>query len=286
MLTSPPGVPSVAIGIATYFILPASAETAHFLSETERALLLQIRASEVGATESAQKFHWADVKDGLKDWQIWIFSFSGFTNDIMFYGFSTFLPSIINGMGKWTAPEAQALTVPVYAVGTGIYVVVARYSDKQQFRGVLSASFGCISIIGYVMLIANHNVALSYVGCFVVSIGLYVSVGLPLAWLPGNKPRYAKRAFGTGMQLMVGNMAGICMPFLYASKDAPKYYTAYGVSIAALCVSVAIFSFMSWYYRNVNRNRRQGKEDWKLEGKTEKEVEEMGDDSPRYVYST
>lgn len=245
-----------------------------------------MRANEIGQTESAKKFHWSDVKEGVKDWQIWVFSFSGFTNDIMFYGFSTFLPTIIKGIGKWTAPQAQALTVPVYALGTGTYLLVAHVSDKKQKRGIYSACFGVIAIIGYCLLIANVNAAVSYTGCFVVSVGLYVSVGLPLAWLPGNKPRYAKRALATGMQLMIGNSAGIAMPFLYSAKASPKYYAGYGVSIAAVSVSVCIFTFMSIYYRRVNKRRAEGKEDWKLEGKTEQEILEMGDWSPRYVYST
>ena len=35
-----------------------------------------------------------------------------------------------------------------------------------------------------------------------------------------------------------------------------------------------------------NRRRKAGLEDYKLEGKTEKEVDDLGDDSPRYIYVT
>jgi hypothetical protein len=204
----------------------------------------------------------------------------------MFYGFSTFLPTIIKGIGTWSAPQAQALTIPIYALGTGVYLVVAGLSDRQQRRGIYSAVFAMISVVGYCMLIANKGAALSYAGCFVISIGLYVAVGLPLAWLPGNKPRYAKRALGTGMQLMFGNFAGIVMPFLYDKADAPQYYTGYGVSIASVFASACIFSWMTLYYSRKNKQRREGKEDYKLEGKGEAEIQEMGDWSPRYVYST
>lgn len=135
------------------------------------------------------------------------------------------------------------------------------------------------------MLIANTNAAVSYTGCFVIATGLYVAVGLPLAWLPGNKPRYGKRAFATGLQLTLGNTAGIVMPFLFTSKDSPGYRKGYGVSIAAVGVSSVIFTGMTVYYRGINRGRSEGREDWKVEGKTEDEVNEMGDKSPRYVYA-
>lgn len=101
------GIPSVLVGIAAYLILPTSPATAKFLSPEERALLVEIRLREVGQTASAQEYHWSDVREGMKDWQIWIFSFAAFTNDIMLYGFSTFLPTIIKGIGKWTSPQAR-----------------------------------------------------------------------------------------------------------------------------------------------------------------------------------
>jgi hypothetical protein len=45
-------------------------------------------------------------------------------------------------------------------------------------------------------------------------IGLYVSVGIPLAWLPSNQPRYGKRTTASGLQLTIGNASGIMAPFV------------------------------------------------------------------------
>ncbi|KAL4951166.1 hypothetical protein BDW69DRAFT_186640 [Aspergillus filifer] len=129
-------------------------------------------------------------------------------------------------------------------------------------RDVYSAAFGCITVIGYIMLIVNRGPAVSYTGTFVVAAGLYAMVGLPLAWLLSNKPRYAKRALATGMQYTTGNTAGIVMPWLFKSANGPHFYTGYGVSIVATAV---------------------GKEDWKLKNKTEEEIGELGDWSPRYI---
>ncbi len=228
-----------------------------------------------------------DVKEGAQDWHLWIFSFCSFCEDIMLYGFSTFLPSIIHGLGnaQFTKFQAQALTVPVYAVGAIAYLIIARLSDHQQRRGRYACIFAFISVLGYILLISNTSTACSYTGCFFVATGLYVSVGLPLAWLPSNKPRYGKRALATGMQLMGGNMAGIASPFLFQASMEPKYFVGHGVSLAVVTVSGSIFGVMSWWYGRVNEARGRGEEDWKMEGKTDQEVEEMGDYSPRYVYT-
>lgn len=43
---------------------------------------------------------------------------------------------------------------------------------------------------------------------------------------------------------------------------------------------------MYFYFRAVNKRRRDGKEDYKIEGKTEEEIADLGDESPRFVFAT
>lgn len=66
------------------------------------------------------------------------------------------------------------------------------------------------------MLMSNSSSGVHYAGCFFVAMGLYVLVGLPLAWLPANCPRYGKRTTATGLQLAIGNCSGIMAPFVSA----------------------------------------------------------------------
>ncbi|KAI1080098.1 MFS transporter [Whalleya microplaca] len=280
------GIPSVIVGVLAYFVLPTTPESARFLNADERAKFAILRNEASGQTQDADEFHWADVKDGIRDWQIWIFALSGFTNNIMLYGFSTFLPTIIRNLGQWSTVESQAMTTPVHALGIGTYLIVAYFSDRNQHRGIYICSFGLLGITGFCLLIANHGPALSYTGCFLIDVAMFVMCTLTVAWLAGNKPRHGKRAFATGAFLTIANSAGIVAPFLYPNRDAPTFYTGYGVSIGCLSVSVSIHAFMSWYYTSVNRARAHGKEDWKLEGRTEAEIAEMGDWSPKFVYST
>ena len=161
---------------------------------------------------------------------------------------------------------------------------MAHLSDRGQNRGVYVCGFGVAAAAGYGMLVANRGAAVSYTGCCLAALGQYVQGTLSIAWLAGNVPRYGKRAVASGLQISVGNSAGILVPFLYPNKDAPTYYTGYAVAITAALVSVSVSAFLSRYYRSVNRARALGKEDWKLEGKTEAEIAGMGDASPRYVY--
>lgn len=136
----------------------------------------------------------------------------------MLYGYSTFLPTIIRALGDWTAAQVQCLTIPCYALGAITYLVVAWTSDRLQMRGVFTVAFGLVSIVGYIILLCPVPNGVKYFGCFVVALGLYVVVGLPLGWLPASKynrvlrysqhanpgtdnPRYGKRTTATGLQV-------------------------------------------------------------------------------------
>jgi hypothetical protein len=46
-----------------------------------------------------------------------------------------------------------------------------------------------------------------------------------------------------------------------------------------------LYGCMSLYFRRENLRRSAGLEGKKVEGKTEEEIAEMGDESPRYIFT-
>ncbi|KAL8915662.1 MAG: hypothetical protein Q9172_006793 [Xanthocarpia lactea] len=279
------GLPSVILGVATWFLLADSPETAFYLTSEEKHLMQVRRDRQVGQTASAQRFHKADVYAALKDWKVYAFCAGQFGTDTMLYGFSTFLPTIIQGLGSWSIAQTQALTIPCYCLGALSYVVVARISDSQQRRGVYTVIFGVISVVGYGILISNASTGVHYFGCFLVAMGLYVTTGLPLAWLPNNQPRYGKRTTATGLQLTIGNASGIMAPYLYPRSEGTRFIRGHAVTLAMVGMANIIFAFMSWYLSKQNARRRRGEEDARVANMSEDEIAELGDKSPRFVYT-
>jgi MFS family permease len=279
------GIPTVLIGVATWFFLADDPETAYYLNAEERALVVECRSRHFGHTASAQKFHWADVKEGALDWRIYAFCIAQFGVDTMLYGYSTFLPTIIKGLGDWSVPEVQALTIPCYALGAIAYLIIAWFSDRTQRRGVFICVFAAISVVGYGILISDSSSGVHYFGALLVALGLYVAVGLPLAWLPTTLPRYAKRTFATGLQLTFGNVSGVMSPFLYKTEEGPRYVRGNAVTLALVGFAGIVYGIMWAYYLWKNKRRDQGLEDEKVAGKSDEEIEEMGDMSPRFRYA-
>lgn len=59
----------------------------------------------------------------------------------------------------------------------------------------------------------------------------------------------------------------------------------YSVSIALLAMGICLYSTLSLYYRHVNKRRLAGKEDYKVQGMSEAEIDALGDASPRFMYA-
>lgn len=181
------GLPTFVLGISCWWLLADDPETAGYLTAEEKALMVVRRERQIGSTKAAEEMHKDDVVKGLKDWKIWMFCFGQFGADTVLYGYSTFLPTIIKGIGTWDTAQTQALTVPCYALGAITYLLVARLSDRQQKRGLYTVIFGVVTVIGYAVLISDTTSGGHYAGCFLVAMGLYVTAGLPLSWLPSSE---------------------------------------------------------------------------------------------------
>ncbi|TWU75896.1 hypothetical protein ED733_005900 [Metarhizium rileyi] len=278
------GMPSVVLGVVTYLVLPNDAESAWFLDNGEKALMEMRRRREYGSTEGGGGIEKRDVLRAVTDWKAWAFYVAQFGVDTMLYGFSTFLPTIIQALGTWTTAQVQLLTIPCYFLGAAAYMGTALLSDRKQMRGVFCVIFGSISVIGYGVLLADVATSVHYFACFVVAGGLYVVVGLPLAWLPNNSPRYGKRATSTGLQLTFGNAAGVMSAFIYPKPDGPRYIRGHAVCLGMVGMGTAIYGFLWFWYWRENGKREKGltKEEYRHMG--EDELMELGDDSPRFRY--
>ncbi|KAL8922097.1 MAG: hypothetical protein Q9208_005407 [Pyrenodesmia sp. 3 TL-2023] len=283
------GLPPICLGIFAWFFLANNPETAWYLTPSERQMLVlrTTRNQPEASTPSAKALHRADVVAALKDWKVWAFCLLNFCADIQLFSFSIFLPTIIQALNPdWSTLYVQALTVPCFAWTALVFCGVAFISDAIQHRAIFGILGSLTSIVGHVMLAAGQGVAARFAGCFVVATGLFVVAGTALVWLPTNLPRYGKRSTAVGMQLMIGNSGGIAAPYLYPTADTPRFVMGHAVTVAMLVVSAMITVVLWWVMVRINERRRAGAEDSKMVGLTEEEVDELGDESPRFVFRT
>lgn len=179
------GLPSIVLGVVAFFFLPNDIDHAYFLTPEEKKLANERHFRHYGFTESAQKFSKKDMLAAFKDWKVWMFCLAQFGVDTLLYGklcglktyniyksnthifnlgYSTFLPTIIRGLGQWSAAEIQLLTIPCYFVGAVTYMGIAFLSDRMQMRGLFTVAFGAVSVVGYGVLLSNSSAGVHYFG--------------------------------------------------------------------------------------------------------------------------
>ncbi|KAJ9258162.1 hypothetical protein DTO195F2_5387 [Paecilomyces variotii] len=282
------GLPTIFLGVIAYFILADDPMSASWLTDREKELSrirLHRDKTLLGSDEQSGRIQWDEIMKGVKDWKVWVFSIAQLGTTLMLYGYSTFLPTIISGLG-YSAIDVQLLTIPCYACGAIVYCIVAYFSDKIGQRGIFAVGGCLVASTGYAILLGTtkYGAGAQYAGCVVVAAGLYVSVGIGLTWMPNNIPSHYKRAFANGLLFMLSNLGGVISSYIYRTQDAPVYTLGHAVMLGFVTSTAIILTAMSFVLRRENQKRDRGERDYLLEGKTEEEVAKLGDKHPHYRY--
>ncbi|CEL11433.1 hypothetical protein ASPCAL14535 [Aspergillus calidoustus] len=259
------GLLTFVCGVASYFGLPNSLETAPFLTEEERKFARErIRLdspSAQGALEDEKdSFRWSEVRRGLLDPQMWFSATAYFAILSGLYSFGLFLPTIIDESGFASdANQVQLWTVIPYAVAAGLTVVVAFLSDRLKLRGVLMLFTLPIAIAGYAAIGNISDAHIKYGMTFLMATGMYASVPCILVWNSNNSAGHYKRATTSGMQLAIANCGGFVATFIYPNEDKPQYHRGHTVVMSLLVFAWFMILLNVFYCAKVNRDKRNGK---------------------------
>jgi MFS family permease len=163
------GLGTIIAGIASFWIIQDFPDTAKFLTEVERVFVIRRLQSDSQHSAAGEAFHMRYIRQSILDWKTWVtmFVFVGSCGPL--YAFSLFLPSIIKQLGYQSTP-ANLLTVPVYVVACIFTCGVALLSDRYGHRAWFNLGFMSVGIVGYVILVASRNAALSYFGVYLAAL--------------------------------------------------------------------------------------------------------------------
>lgn len=186
----------------------------------------------------------------------------------------------------YSGTKSQLLSVPPYATGAIVTVIVGYVSDKTRKRALCNAVPVTLAIIGFVMLIASPNSHVQYAGTFLGAMGIYPTIPNTLAWVNNNTEGSLKRAVVIGLVVGFGNLNGVVSSNIYMVEEKPRYYTGHGVVLGYLCSCIMVGSIcMHLGLRAENKNREQGRMDAQWEGMSEEEKKFAGDKRPNFRYT-
>lgn len=258
---------------------------ATFLSDDDRARVLRrLRAdnqASAGHEKFQMKYFWASVKD----WKTWMFAIVYMGCDASLYAFSLFLPTIIQQLG-FKSTTANLLSVPPYAVAAVVTVLVGWIADRTQQRGVCNIITSLFGIVGFSMLLGSGKAGVQYAGTFLGAIGIYPCIANTISWASNNTEGVYKRGVTLGFVIGWGNINGVVSSNIYRTKDKPRFKLGHGVVLAYLTLflfggSVVTRALLVWE----NKKRRSGQRDGRVEGKSEAEIRDLGDQRPDFMYT-
>lgn len=231
----------------TYYVLPNSLDTAHFLSREERDLAIARQFGVehgTGNKEGQEKFAWSEVWRAFRYPLTWLTACAYFGLLSAIYSVGLFLPTIIVRLG-YTAHEAQLMTVPPYAIAACTTLAVAYTSDRLKVRGIMMLCVMPIAIIGYAVIanLEGDHPKVKYGMTIMMTVGIYSSVPPNLAWLSNNSAGHYKRATAAALQLAIANCGGILAAFLYPDVDGPVFHRGHSIVLGLLVGGWFLYEF-------------------------------------------
>lgn len=289
------GLIPIALALVIWKILPDSPETAKFLTQPERDLLVSRLANDHGSgqgqTTNADKIGKTQILAGLSDWKIWAATVVFWGNTVGVYGFTATVPSVIQGLG-YTSANAQLLTIPIYVFAAILTIIFAWASDLTRRRSPYIIAGYSIAVAGFIAQLAIPKPkypGITYGFLFPVAGGLYCPFTCLVSWIGNSLAPSSKRAVGMALLISVGNMGGIMGSNIYLAREAPKYRTGFSASLAMCCLAIIMTFVLRWAYSRENRKRdqliaEQGEAAIRAQY-SEEELLLMGDKSPFYRYT-
>ncbi|KAJ1707707.1 MFS transporter [Aspergillus flavus] len=286
------GLATVVLGVMCFFLLIDSPRrSSKWLSPDEiRYLELQHFIKEGGDfKEQRKRVSWEELKTVLSNWRLYMLSYILLCQSAAAYGLKFTMPTITKAMG-FTNTNAQLMVAPPYIAAAISAICSSKLSDHFYWRMPFAAIPLTIVTIGYSIVISfhgqlNENIGPTYFAMILVCIGLYPTHPATTSWLANNLAPSGRRAIGLALSICIGNSGGVIGSYMYMDKEAPTYYTGFGLSLAFGGSGLIVALLLELSYIYANRKKANESEAEIRERYTDDELLAMGDKSPLFKYT-
>ncbi len=236
-------IPTVVIGVLTYFVLTDRPEQAKFLTAEERNWLVTRIAAERRATEAVRKY---TLWEALYNPKVLLLALNYIGIVTASLGMLIFIPQIIKSLGNYSNMTVGWLTMIPYLCGAVAMVVWGRISDRMNERR-WNLFIGCVfSTVGLVIAGLTMGTWWALVGMSIAAMGFYGSKG-PFFAMPPMFLSGAGLAAGIAWINSLGNLGGFFGPwYVGAMKDLTGSFAGglYGLALLGLVAAIVCALFL------------------------------------------
>ncbi|UFZ07467.1 MFS transporter [Bradyrhizobium ontarionense] len=233
------GIPSIVLGVVTWFYLTDRPEHAAWLSAEQKAWLAARLQAETAAKQAAGHMTLGEALSSPKVIVLSLIYF-GFVGAL--YGMQFWLPQIVKAFGLTNAQTGFVSAIP-YAFGTIAMILWARHSDATRERVVHVGAPMILIAVALAVSSVTGDPTLTMVALTVAAIGVFCVFGvfwtLPTAWLSGTAAAGAIALINS-----IGNLAGFGGPYLVGWIKDSTGSTAHGLlalSVLPLIAGLLVF---------------------------------------------
>ena len=231
------GLPAVVLGIAVFFYMTDRPEKAKWLSEEEKAWLInrlkdeQVRKSQFGI----ERFMHA-----LKSGRVWLLCLIYLSIVIGLYGVGLWMPLIIKGVSGLSDFMVGIVSVFPYLLAAVGMTFIGISSDRTGERRLHTAGSIALAAAGMVLTAYTRNPVLELVSLSLVAIGIWGTLGpfwaLATSFLSGTAA-----CGGIALINSVGNLGGFVGPYIVGViKDITGVFK-YGLIVLAVILIIGCF---------------------------------------------
>ena len=207
------GAPSVALGIAAWFVLPNRPSSATWLTAAEaRILEAALQAEQATAPAAARKSQGLLgelVRPAILTLGLIYFCLVTTLNAI-----STWLPQIVRELSAGRSPAQVSFLASIPAVAACVLMLwTGRASDRAGRRAIYAAAPMLLAAVGWLVSLYAAEPVVRFIGLIATSAGAYGALSVFWAIPPGHLSPRAKPA-GLALITMSGILGSIVSPIV------------------------------------------------------------------------
>uniref|UniRef100_A0A0W0FN46 MFS general substrate transporter n=1 Tax=Moniliophthora roreri TaxID=221103 RepID=A0A0W0FN46_MONRR len=231
------GLVTVVAGAFSFRIIQDFPDTAKFLTEAERTVVIRCLQDDDQISATGEKLRWKYIRMGFLDWKTWL--------------------------GRFAANRmvANLLTVPIYVFACkAISILCSSVWVGVTFLipapGLNSSSI--IGAIGYIILISSRKAALSYFAVFLASCAIFPNIPNTIAWMSNNIEGSYKHSVTLAMVIGFGNINSAVSLNIYRARDVPWYTLGHVLALMYIAIGIITSCIYLFFVKQENAKRERG----------------------------
>ncbi|KAH6669621.1 major facilitator superfamily transporter [Plectosphaerella plurivora] len=247
------GAITVVWGLVLHIWLPDSPLRAKFLSERERALVID-RVKDNGTGVENKTFKWPQFWEALRDLKTWLLFVFAVASNSPNGGLTTFQGLVIRGLG-FSKLQTTLIQMPSGAVQL-IFCVTACYCASHFPNSRIPTMLACLGpfLAGTLGLwLIDQSKPYGRLSCLWISFTYTAAWTLAMSVATANTAGHTKK-ITTNAIVLIGYCAGnIVGPFFFIKEQEPRY--TFGMGMILVCVGIQIAALAGLYVLLYVRNR-------------------------------